>query len=223
MLRSFPKQLKEFFPDLISSPQAAALATFSQVQKYAGLEHWPCKLEIQEEDLNPIVAPTVVIQNSEQNPLGTFSLDEDSEITITYNPRIVTNPTQMIATFAHELTHYLTGTAPKPPPGGWENWECATDIGATFLGFGFFIANAAFNFQQYTNVDSQGWQISGSGYLTETEYSYSLAIFLLLKEIDPKVAYPFCDVNIKSFLKKAIVELEDSQYINELKMIKLLS
>ncbi|MDH4318404.1 MAG: hypothetical protein OEV64_08445 [Desulfobulbaceae bacterium] len=44
----------------------------------------------------------------------------------------------MIATFAHELSHYLIATAPEPPPGGWESWKFATDIGATFLGFGIF-------------------------------------------------------------------------------------
>ena len=72
----------------------------------------------------------------------------------------------MVATFAHELSHYLTATAPEPPPGGWDNWEFATDICASFLGFGIFVANSAFSFNQYTEVDSQGWQSSRGGYLT---------------------------------------------------------
>ncbi|MDX6851136.1 hypothetical protein SCD92_17290, partial [Gilvimarinus sp. SDUM040013] len=57
-----------------------------------------------------------------------------------------TSPTQLVATFAHELSHYLTCTANEPPPGGWDNWEFATDIAATFLGFGVFMANSSFNF-----------------------------------------------------------------------------
>lgn len=138
---------KAFFPAEVNSKEEAVKATFEQVKKYAGMSEWPCILEPQDEDHNLVVAPTVVIQNVEQSPLGTFSVGESNAITITYNPKIASNPTQMGATFAHELSHYLTGTAPAPPPGGWENWEFATDIGAAFLGFGIFIANAAFNFQ----------------------------------------------------------------------------
>lgn len=187
--------------------------------KYAGMEKWPVTLKAQEEDPNLHVAPTVVVRNAEQNPLGTFSVDEKNEATITYNPKIVANPIQMVATFAHELAHYLTGTAPEPPPGGWENWEFATDIGATFLGFGLFQANAAFNFKQYTGVDSVGWQTSGGGYLTEAEHSYSLAIFLRLKGVEPEAVIPHCDTNVKGFLKKALSELDKTEIIRELKEV----
>jgi len=211
---------KEFFPTHVESPESAAETTFNQVKDYAGLSEWPCKLEAQEEDPNAVVHPTIVLQNMEQNPLGTFSANTDNEITITYNPTILSNPTGMVATFAHELSHYLTGTAAEPPPGGWENWEFATDIGAVFLGFGVFLANSAFNFQQYTDNDSQGWSTSGGGYLSEAEYSYSLALFLLLKKISPEEAYPHCDLNIKACLKKAIKELEGSEIVSKLKEVK---
>ncbi len=184
------------------------------------MSEWPCTLKIQEEDPNLVVAPTVVLQNIEHNPLGTFSANENNEVTITYNPKIASNPTQMVATFAHELSHYLTGSAPEPPPGGWENWEFATDIGAAFLGFGVFVANAAFNFQQYTNVDSQGWQTSGGGYLSEAEYSYALAIFMNLKNIPYDEAEKYCDTNIKSYLKHAFIELEECSFIEELRKVE---
>ncbi len=211
---------KEFFPTEVDSKEAAVEATFKQVKKYAGMEEWPCNLVAQEEDPNLVVAPTVVIQNVEHNPLGTFSTNENNEVTITYNPKIVSNSTQMVATFAHELSHQLTGTAPEQPPGGWENWEFATDIGATFLGFGIFVANAAFNFQQYTTVDSHGWQTSGGGYLTEVEYSYALAIFLSLKRIAYEQAYQYCDLNIKNYLKLALAELEKISIIKELRKVE---
>ena len=206
-----------FFPDQIESPDEAAQAVFAHVKDYAGLSKWSCKLEIQNKDPNLVVSPTIVIQNVEHNPLGTISNNEHNEVIITYNPKLVANPTQMVATFSHELTHYLTSNAPEPPPGGWENWEFATDIGATFLGFGIFQANSAFNFTQHSSVDSQGWQTSGGGYLSEAEHSYALAIFLLLKEISPEIAYPHCDINIKSLLKSAIKELEQSSVIEDLR------
>ncbi len=210
---------KEYFPTVVSSSEAAARSTLEQVKKYAGMDAWPTRLQAQEEDPNLHVAPTLVVKNVEQNPLGTFSVDENNEATITYNPKIVADPVQMVATFAHELSHYLTGTAPEPPPGGWENWEFATDICATFLGFGIFQANAAFNFRQFTSADTVGWQTSAGGYLTEAEHSYSLAIFLRLKDIEADVALPHCDANVKGYLKKALAELDRGSTVSELKSV----
>lgn len=208
---------RDYFPSTVDSQESAAQQTFNEVKKYAGMEKWPVKLEAQEEDPNLHIAPTVAVQNVEQSPLGTFSAKENNEVTITYNPKIVTDPTQMVATFAHELSHYLTGTAPEPPPGGWDNWEFATDIGATFLGFGIFLANAAFNFRQYSSVGTVGWKTSGGGYLTEAEHSYSLAIFLRLKGISQEIALSHCDTNVKAYLKKALRELDSSNIISDLK------
>ncbi len=211
---------KDFFPAQVDSPEEATQATFDQVKKLAGMGKWPCTLVAQEEDPDLVVAPTLVVQNAEHNPSGTFSADENNEVTITYNPKLSTNPEQMVATFAHELSHYLTATAPEPPPGGWDNWEFATDICASFLGFGIFVANSAFNFNQYTSVDSQGWQFSRGGYLSEAEHSYSLALFLTLKEIPVEHALDYCDANIKSNLKQAKKELEGNPIIEELRNVK---
>jgi hypothetical protein len=166
---------KDYFPSKVNSPEGAASETFEAVKKHAGLENWICKLEIQEEDADPVVAPTLAIQNAPTSPYGTFQATEENEVVITYNPALASQPTQLVATFAHELAHYLTATSKEEPPGGWENWEFATDIAATFLGFGVFMANSAFSFSQYTNSDSQGWKSSRNGYLSESEHIYALA------------------------------------------------
>ena len=211
---------EEYFPVKVSTPEEAVKNTFEQVKKYAGLEKWPCILQQQEEDPNLVIAETLIVQNAEQNPHGTFSVNEQGEAIITYNSKLAKHPTQMVATFAHELAHYLTSTASEPPPGGWDNWEFATDITATFLGFGIFQANSVFNFQQYSSAGMQGWQTTGGGYLSEAEHSYALSMFLMLKNIQPEVAYPHCDGNIKAFTKKALVELNDKPYISELKKVE---
>ncbi len=207
---------KEFFPAQANSPQEAAQVTFEQVKKYAGMEEWACRLEPQEKDPDLHIAPTVILTGVERSPLGTFSVNDKDEVTITYNPDIVSDSTQMVATFAHELSHYLTATAAEPPPGGWDNWEFATDIGAVFLGFGLFTANAAFCFQQHTEVGIQGWRSSRNGYLSEAEYSYSLAIFLRLKAIAPDSVFPHCNLNIRNHLKTALKELENNHVIQSL-------
>lgn len=214
---------EEFFPSRVSSSEQAALHTFEQVKIYAGLENWPCKLEIQEQDPNIVVGETLVVQNAGPNPHGTFRINDKDEAIITYNPKLISSPVQMVATFAHELAHFLTSTAPEPPPGGWDNWEFATDIAGTFLGFGVFLANSVFNFRQYSSAGIAGWQTSGGGYLSEAEHSYALAIFLLLKDISPTKAYPYCDGNIKALLKRAIKELESKSHIDHLRNVEFVS
>lgn len=207
---------KKYFPSKVETPEKAARETFLAVKKYAGMEEWPCRLKAQEDDIDTRVAPTLTIQNAPQNPLGTFEVKEGDEIVITYNPAIIHNPIQLVATLAHELAHYLTATSPEEPPGGWENWEFATDIAATFLGFGVFMANSAFNFQQFTEVGSQGWKHNRSGYLSESEYIYSLAVFLELKKISVEEVVNHLKPSLRKILKKCIKEISKLQYIEEL-------
>jgi len=211
---------REYFPSKVESPEEAAIETFEAVKKYAGLEEWPCKLVAQEEDIDPLIAETVAIQNAPQSALGTFEHVGEGEVVITYNPSLLSNPAQLVATFAHELSHYLTGTANEPPPGGWDNWEFATDIAATFLGFGIFMANSAFCFSQYTGTGSQGWQSSRNGYLSEPEHVYSLAIFMLLKDISVPQVIGSLKPSLRKVLKKAIKEIQSTNTIQELTAVQ---
>jgi len=207
----------KYFPNEVTSNRDAAHSTFQQVLEHAGLSNWPVTLEAQSLDPDTVVAPTIVVQNTDASPAGTFRVDENHEVKITYNPEIVGDPMKMVSVFSHELAHYLTATCPEPPPGGWDNWEYATDICAIFMGFGIFQANSAFSFQQYTTSDSIGWKTSGVGYLSQRERCFALGIFLKLKNISPTVAFPYCDRNVKAYLKQAITELGSIDIVEELK------
>ena len=211
---------KEYFPSKVNSPEGVAAETFDAVKKHAGLENWTCKLVVQDEDANPIVAPSLAIQNAPTSPQGTFQATEQNEVIITYNPALTSQPIQLIATFAHELSHYLTATSKEQPPGGWENWEFATDIAATFLGFGVFMANSAFSFSQFTDSDSQGWKASRSGYLSESEHVYALAIFLELKGFSIESATSYLKPHLKKLLKKAHKEVCKTDIIENLKAVE---
>lgn len=193
--------------------------TFEKVRKYAGMENWPCKLEAQEDDINPVVAPTIVLSGAPSGPAGTFQFGD--EAIITYNTNLIKRPESLIATFAHELAHYLSGVAKEPPPGGDEYWEHATDLTAIFLGFGIFLANSAFTFEQYTSVDSQGWSSRRQGYMTEQEIIYSLAIFCVLKNIPTTEASSYLDSHLRSYFKKCYGELQGSEYIIKLQKINV--
>ena len=211
---------RKYFPAEVSSAEEAVLETFAQVKKFAGMSEWPCELVEQEPDVEVKVAATVALENAPATPHGTFSLN-DEIVQITYNPALASNPPQLVATLAHELAHYLTATAPEPPPGGWDNWEFATDLAAVFLGFGIFLANSAFNFQQYADVESQGWSCQRSGYLTEPELAFALAVFCKLKLIAPSVATSHLKPNLKKLFKNSNKQLESSSnLISEINAVK---
>lgn len=98
-------------------------------------------------------------------------------------------PENMVATLAHEIAHIkLLGEGKIET-----NDERLTDLTTIFFGFGIFNANAAF--QTFSDAKSYGW--SQSGYLTQMEWGYALALFAYLRqEPDPAWADHLCK-NVK--------------------------
>lgn len=123
---------------------------------------------------------------------------------ITYSPALASNITGMVATFAHELAHYLLGTIPVDPPGGPVAEEYATDVAAVFMGFGVFTANAVFSFEQFTDGTMIGWRSSQTGYLNEVDVAYTLAVFTELLDIDPKGVRRYLEGNPGSYYRGAV-------------------
>lgn len=168
-----------FFPDRGLQGHAMAEAVFARVRGNAGMADWPCELQVQEADPNPVVAPALLVKNSPSSPSGTFRATEAGAL-ITYHPDSVRDPMSLVATFAHELAHYRTVGFPEPPPGGWEVWEHATDLAAVFLGFGLFLANSRFSFSQFSDGQTMGWQWRQQGYVSEPEILHMHAIRCVL-------------------------------------------
>ena len=209
----------QFFPQHGMTGPELAEALFLQVKEYAGMSDWPCKLEAQDEDPNPVVAPTLVVQDAPSAPAGTFSAMAEG-VVITYNPGSISDPMSLIATFAHELSHYLTGSFSEEPPGGWENWEYAVDVTSVFLGFGIFAANSVVTFSQYAAFDSQGWRTSRSGYLSEAEVIHALGIFAALGGISQSEILEHLKPYLRGLYKRACRELLDQrQRIERLKEV----
>jgi hypothetical protein len=201
------KPTEEFFPNGGNTQSELAESIFRQVKQHSGMSDWPCRLQVQEADSSFIVAPMVVLQGAPSSPLGTFTCDsEKEEVIITYNPDSVSNPMSLIATFAHELAHYLTATFEEEPPGGWENWEYATDVAATFLGFGIFSANSHFNYSQLNSDNGEGgsgWQTSRQGYLSEPELLNAHAIFSCLMDLPVTESIPHLKSSLRGSFKQA--------------------
>lgn len=196
-------------PDHFPAPNASdnpAKAIFARVQAFAGMENWQCELVAQEPDTDVQVDEYLVVQNVPRSPAGTFSVQGSAEgavATITYNPDLLRHPESLIATFAHELGHYLGETAKEPPPGGSDFWEPATDLLAVAMGFGIFMANSAFSFRQYHTAGGSGWQSSQQGYLSQAELAFALAVFAELKKIPSEDVEQHLSPTPRSFFRRS--------------------
>ncbi len=213
----------KYFPDKITNEKYLAKLIFKRVQEYAGMQDWSCELVVQDHDMNPYIAPTVKLANTQQSPAGTFSYSDhdNTKAKITYNPSQVKNPLELIATFAHELAHFLGFTAQNEPPGGSDYWEHATDLLATFMGFGIFLSNSTFSFKQFQDSETQGWSSQSLGYLSQNEHLYTLAIFTVLKDIDPEEVVSHLKKGLIKFYRKAVKDFaENIETIKYLKSIK---
>ena len=179
---------KDFFPPTETAGHARALYIFERIKLMSGLGDWPCELEAFDRPRGARLALIGAIQHG-KSANGTFRTTDNRAI-VSYASDLVSQPVKLIATLAHELSHYLLlAGARTDPPGGSELEELATELAVAFLGFGVFGANAAFEFGQHADAFSQGWASSRSGYLSERSWAFALALFCTLKAVDLPVTH----------------------------------
>ncbi len=192
----------EFFPLSGARGEAGVRELFDHVRAAAGMSDWPCELRAGKRDI-PTEAGNAHLLRHEgaPAPCGTFRVAEGvggRHGVITYNPGMEHDQGGLVATFAHELGHYLMATAAGTPPGGWDLHELHTDLAAVYLGFGIFLANSARNFSQYQSAGEIGWSSRTQGYLSEGALVTATAIFQRLAGRDPMAAAP----HLKDYLRK---------------------
>ena len=156
---------------------ALALRIFDQVKDYCGMENWDVDLV---PDDNPLARPatlSVAMIAPQRHAIGTF-VGAGNRIQISYVPSLLQRPDRLVATFAHELGHYLLATSREAPPCEDDEIEFLTDLAAVYLGFGVFLANARFEFEVLHEGPLQGWRMGHSGYLPEADLIFALALFI---------------------------------------------
>jgi hypothetical protein len=200
-LRSMPLVVpsEEFFPRTRAQGHARAEHVFARVKTLMGLEEWHCRLEAQPESPDAKVSDTAYLNFDSKtwNPGGTFGV-EGNEVLITYSPSLIDDHVGMVATLAHELSHYLLSTKGEPP-GGWDNHEFCTDLAVVYAGFGLYGAASAFRFHS----NNQGWGYQRSGYLTQTEWTFALAVFFALRDQPVDVAKPWLPSHLLNGVRRA--------------------
>jgi hypothetical protein len=198
----------DFFPPSSLKGHERALELFGQVKAIAGMADWQCDLVEGAADRETHVAPAHLIRHhAKPQPAGTFGY-RDGRYVVTYNPSKLNDPEILVATFAHELGHYLIHSGESRPPGGRELEEHATDLASVFLGFGIFAANSAKNFNAYQNFEVQGWQMQSLGYLSELARVTALALFVRLSGADAGAAEKGLKDYLRGPLRKALAAID---------------
>ena len=200
----------DFFPvptDLPTSDLATTL--FQKVKEHARLDGWPVSLLGQEDPIPPrAIMPGVPMQTRAAGEAGTISLGPDGHATITYSPDSLRDPMRFVATMSHELSHYLMSTAEEPFAGSDVEMEMATDVCATFIGYGIFLANAVFSFSQFGDYRLSGWEVHRQQYLDERLAALALSVFLATHDIPTYIVLPYLKTNPRHYVQRAVRTLK---------------
>jgi len=183
---------KEFFPERYAGDHASAMIVFQRIKELMGMGDWHCEFvqrRSEEQELKADLSRSGVLgQTSSQGAAGTFFSPPEKNVVITYSASLLRDPEGLVATLSHELCHYLLAVVREEPPCTWKDLEPLTDLSAVLEGFGIFLCNSAFKFEQWTGVSTQGWSAKRSGYLNEAELGFALAISCVRNRLDVKIA-----------------------------------
>lgn len=111
---------------------------------------------------------------------------------IRYAPREA-EPMGLVPEFARALAGFFVETFDETPPGGEALLEPAIDLATVFMGFGVFLANAAVEDRYFD--------------LNEGELVHALAIFCLLRKLDPQTVEPHLNPHVRKYLRLAARDL----------------
>jgi hypothetical protein len=124
--------------------------------------------------------PHTAAPNSERIPVITYKRGELEIV-------------PLVANFAHEFARFLVESFEESAPGGALLHEPAVDLAAVFMGFGLFLANSAVH---ATNHD-----------LNEGELVHALAIFCLLRKMQPEAVARHLNPHLRKYLRLAARDL----------------
>lgn len=228
------------FPGKENSAEGMADLIFGQVKQFAGMSHWPTRLNNMANSSGEVPSnqPIVIdgaLRGKNANVQSKQSLQEanfesaqfvssspqpGNGIMFNYHPQQLKSPEGIIAHFAHGLSHHLAATAKVLPPGGTDYLPMAGELTGIFMGFGIMFANSA--------VIARAGGCGGCGggqspvrqvFLSEEEATYALAVFCHLKSIDGGKASKHLKKHLRRFFKAALKDCKQrSQHHNVLQL-----
>jgi hypothetical protein len=196
-----------FFPHEYTGSCDEAEELVAKVAKWLRVDSRNIDVQFFMEDEPPqFMVPDTGPQNTER-PAGLYiPSDTNKSFILALEVRTLDDPVVLTATIAHELAHaHLIGGGRLAADA--EDQEPMTDLVAVFFGMGIFIANAAFQFSQWTYGQMQGWSASKHGYLPEPMLAYALASIAWTRGEEKPEWSKYLEYNIRVFFDKSLTYL----------------
>jgi hypothetical protein len=200
---------KDFFPDNFNGSYESTLAITKCVCGFMNVD--PGKINLynfrdQREDIENSLRDQMASWSSggHVSAAGLYSENLNSEkINIGLKNDNLSDPISLIATLAHEISHYILLKLWKFPRDS-ADMEPVTDLLTIFFGFGIFTANSAIQFKQFQDYQKHGWSIQRHGYLDLETIGYSIAKWIRLrKDVKPDWIKYLC-TDAKTYCNKSL-------------------
>jgi len=209
---------KTHFPSLVNSRQSMANSIFEQMIHYAGMQNWPLELIELTADYEPVQPSNIIFNGIPRGPATTISLEGATQtFHIIYTADLTRDPSALTTVIARQLASHLVGVSNASTPGGDELHDHLVDLLAIFMGFGLFLTNNAIMIQR--GCSGCGKSVQATGFLSEDQMTYTLAIFCCLKKIPNKVVLPHLKKALHPLFKKAMKEINGNNKTERLTQI----
>jgi hypothetical protein len=165
---------KEFFDWQFNGGEKDAEFVLNKVAEYCNVNPEKINLDFYSEESIELDRGTFTQKEEGTGTAGLY-VQQGNKYSILIEVQQLKRPNSLIATMAHELSHYVLLGQKDVYLEGEEN-EWLTDLLAITFGFGIFIGNTKFEFNQWQSGDGWGgWQYSSQGYLPQQITAYAMA------------------------------------------------
>ncbi|MEM9342221.1 MAG: hypothetical protein AAGA87_04190 [Pseudomonadota bacterium] len=180
---------EDFFKAPKGAPEAVAAALLDDMKRLL-------KRETAKIDIIPIDQPSAEYRYDYNlvSVGGTWQKSGDNTAVIRYDAEMIHQPMALMSVLAHELMHHILDDVDEDPPGGEEAGELATDLHVITMGLGVI---------QLSGAEQAGWQ----GYMTQPSRAHALALFLLVRDLDPKEALRHLTPRAAKYLRRSLRRL----------------
>ncbi len=196
-----------FFPDTYSARKEDARRLVDRVCGFMAVDPQRVELEFYTETTDHGLREKLPQYEWEHHGTAGHYRKKKGKVIIGIEASHLKDTMSLVGTVAHELGHELLLGDRRISPSRQDH-EPLTDLLTVFFGMGIFTANSAFVFSQFSAGSHQGWSVQTRGYMTESMFGYSLALFAWLRgESEPDWAQYLND-NILHYFKKSLKYLK---------------
>ena len=172
---------RKFFDYKFTGIEEDGQYVLDTVGKYFDVDTSEIKLKFYSEENIELDRGLVTKKEEGKGTAGIYEQDEDN-IRIWINEIQLKKPVHLIATMAHEMSHYVLMGIHDVTTDSEEEDEWLTDLFTIANGFGIYMGNTKFEFSQWQSGDGWGgWQYSTQGYLPQQIIAHAMAEIEMLR------------------------------------------